>query len=124
LKEDPVAAGKFLQLPVYALAAEQGYPGADITASYWFVIDRDSTLQHLPIPLTQETRERFRAVIGRITDGIEDGVFPGNPGDEDWHSWRNCKICPYERVCPTERDEIWERIALSDEVAPYRGLQA
>jgi hypothetical protein len=120
---DPVDSGKRLQLPVYALAAWRAYPGAEITASYWFVTDTGSRHVHKPVPLTAETRARFTDVVGHLADGIEDGVFPGNPGPEDRDSWDNCRFCPYDRVCPSQRDEIWERVLLSPESLSYRSLE-
>ena len=120
---DCVDGGRRLQLPVYALAAARAFPEATITASYWFVTDTGSRHEHKPVPLTEQTRARFADVVGHIANGIEDGVFPGNPGEEDRESWRNCRYCPYDRVCPSQRDEIWERVVLSEAAGSYRSLR-
>jgi hypothetical protein len=109
---------------VYALAAARAFPDATITASYWFVTDTGSRHEHKPVPLTDRTRARFADVVGHIADGIEDGVFPGNPGEEDRDTWNNCRYCPYDRICPSQRDEIWERVLLSSDAAAYRSLRA
>jgi ATP-dependent helicase/nuclease subunit B len=124
LDRDCVDAGRLLQLPVYALAAAQAYPTAEVSASYWFVTDSDSRHQHKQVPLTEANQSRFGSVIGHIADGIEDGLFPANPGKEDRESWVNCRYCPYDRVCPTHRDEVWERVAMADGARAHVSLQA
>jgi RecB family exonuclease len=124
IDDDCVDEGRRLQLPVYALAAARAFPDATITASYWFVTDTGSRHEHKPVPLTDRTRARFADVVGHIADGIEDGVFPGNPGEEDRDTWNNCRYCPYDRICPSQRDEIWERVLLSSDAAAYRSLRA
>ena len=123
IDRDCVDEGRLLQLPVYALAAREAYPTARVSASYWFVTDSDSRHQHKEVPLTPLNRARFAEVVGHIADGIEDGLFPANPGKEDRESWTNCRFCPYDRVCPTQRDEVWARVAVSGDADTYLSLQ-
>jgi ATP-dependent helicase/nuclease subunit B len=122
LEEDPVGGGRLLQLPVYALAARQSYPDADITAAYWFVTDGGTRDPFRRVALDDATVARFGEVLDAIVDGIEEGVFPGNPGAVDRDSWAACRRCPYDRVCPSNRDDIWAGLAGVGELEPYRRL--
>jgi CRISPR/Cas system-associated exonuclease Cas4 (RecB family) len=106
---DPVVAGTRLQLPVYALAAAARYPEATVKAAYWFVTDDAERYCRVPVELDERTDARFREVVGHIVDGIEDGVFPMNPGEVDWKTWQNCRFCEYDRVCPVDRGDAAER---------------
>jgi len=124
IDDDPVDRGRLLQLPVYALAAREAYPDAKVTAGYWFVTAGDTVDPHRLLPLDERTEARFSEVLDAIADGIEDGIFPGNPGAPDRDSWVNCRRCPYDRVCPTDRDDGWARVVMTAAAEPYRRLEA
>ncbi|HVM41479.1 MAG TPA: hypothetical protein VM618_11950, partial [Acidimicrobiia bacterium] len=59
---------------------------------------------------------------------IEAGRFPARPGGDEWDPFRrletfeNCRYCPYDPVCPADRDEAWDRIRDHDEVRAYADL--
>jgi ATP-dependent helicase/nuclease subunit B len=110
LSKDPVAGGKLLQLPLYALAARErfGYEGP-IRARYWLVSSERSA-PFYNLPLTEEVEARFREVISRIATGIEGGCFPGTPGPPIYEGrFRNCSNCDFDRMCPLQRDRQWSR---------------
>lgn len=111
---DPVAAGRRLQLAVYALAAQRLAPGAHIEAYYW----------HLQQPETPEgwqdasielVERRLTDVASHMFAGIESGQFPAVPGAPKWlfysgeDSWEHCEHCPFDRVCPLDRDAAHDR---------------
>ncbi len=130
--------GRKIQLSLYALAAEASFgqppeaptaaddAGATATATaatlayYWFV-EQGRLLRGGPIDDRQ--RDRLRHVLGVATESIEQGVFPANPGE--WSAWSghsSCGFCPYDRVCSTNRGEIWDRLRSSTGVAAYAAL--
>lgn len=107
---DPTAAGTRLQLPVYAVAARPlGAEHAAITAEYWFVTDAANAYIRIPVPLDEATAARVTDVVDVIASGVEAGAFPALPGDPLLDSWRHCRHCAYDRVCPADRGEVAER---------------
>ena len=59
-----------------------------------------------------------------IVDGIEDGLFPARPGDDDWRpgtgpTHTNCYYCEFDQLCSSTRGEQWLTIRTHDELAPY-----
>ena len=54
-------------------------------------------------------------------------LFPpaprGRPGRRDGKSTLdNCRWCPYDAVCPTDRLQAWDLKRGAPGVQPYRGL--
>lgn len=122
LHEDPVQAGRSLQLPLYALAARGRFGDVPTSAAYWFVSER-ADYRRIPVTLDERTTARFLEVLDAVADGIEAGVFPGNPGREDGRRRHaNCGICPYDAVCPRDRSQAWERVQADPVLEPYRRL--
>ncbi|HEX2383725.1 MAG TPA: PD-(D/E)XK nuclease family protein [Acidimicrobiales bacterium] len=123
-QHDIVARGTLLQLPVYAAAAREAYPGAtEAEAYYWFVGQRGA-IERRGGPIDDEAQERFRTVMRTIADGIEGGVFPARPGDEEWRPYvgqthQNCMYCDYDKLCPSGRGEQWVRLRQHDELRDY-----
>jgi hypothetical protein len=124
--DDPIDAGKNLQLPVYAHAAEALEPTAHASAFYWYT--KESGLDALDGHDLDDCRERFTEVVTTIVDGIDVGCFPAFPGEPAWQvserrdSFHNCKFCPYDRLCPADRFSAWERTIEDDAVAPFLAL--
>lgn len=100
---DPTVAGTRLQLPVAALAA-----GA-ASATYWFVTESARGYPRVEVEVGSGVARRVAEVVEQIADGIEAGAFAPNPGDAVLDSWSNCRRCPYDRVCPSERGDAAER---------------
>lgn len=125
LDRDAVLGGRCLQLAVYAHAAEQYAPGGELHAYYWFV-GRPGSSERVGYHFDDARRERARTVLRRMVDGIGDGVFPAVPqeggGRPAGAGGSNCGWCPYEPICPPDRDRIWERKQHDPAVAPYLAL--
>jgi hypothetical protein len=117
----PDVEGVHLQLPLYAMAGRAAAPGARVTAAYWFVTDGPSYGRQV-VEVDGELEDRVVEVVGRIVEGVESGLFPANPGGEDGRGgWSNCRHCPFDRVCPADRQEAWDRTAADPVMAPYLG---
>lgn len=126
---DVVDRGTRLQLPVYALAAQQEFGDAEtpVEAHFWFVKQAEG--ENKPYALRggaigEPQVARFREVLGTMLDGIGEGVFPANPGArrDDIGSFENCAYCPFDRVCPADRLAAWERKQTEPQVIPYAQL--
>lgn len=109
MDRDPLAAGRRLQLPIYGLAIRALTSAtARIEAQYWFMTSRGNFVRKVA-PL-HDVEEKFLEVIGTIVDGIQEGIFPAVPspaGRENRPA--NCVFCDFDRVCPADRDVLWER---------------
>ena len=75
--EDPTAAGRMLQLPVYAHAARASFgdPDTAVGAAYWYVSTRGQ-FRWAELVLSPEVDARVDEVLRAIVDGIDAGVFP------------------------------------------------
>lgn len=127
-RPDPFREGTKLQLPIYALAARRHH-GTDVPvdAEYWYVNERwDFKREQLPVD--DALLADFAELLGRIVTGVEGGVFPAYPGIDDYDprtgndTWKHCKWCPYDRVCPVDRGENWDRKRDHPAIAPYRAV--
>jgi len=107
MDRDPVQRGKFLQLPVYGLAARQLLrDGVDIKVAYWFVTETGKFATRPPKQKRlDKLLDAFAPVAGAITDGIAAGLFPANPGK----GGANCSYCEFKNLCPTRREVHWRR---------------
>jgi len=126
LVEDPVDAGRALQLPVYALAARQQENVAEAIACFWFTRhDPENALLEVSL---DEAEDRFVDVVTTIVEGIASGCFPGYPGDRDWdhrvsrEAWATCRWCEFDRLCPLDRGRAWESVEDDPASAPFRAL--
>jgi RecB family exonuclease len=110
LTRDPVAGGKLLQLPLYAMAALDRFDARPpVHARYWLLSgERSAPCFHLVV--TEDVDARFRQVVRQIAEGVEDGCFPGVPGAPTNGSFSNCTGCNFGDVCPTSRDRQWGRM--------------
>ena len=118
MSDDPLGGGAHLQLPVYALAVRNALlPDAMVEAEYWFVSTRGG-FQRVPVQLA-EVETDFRATVQTIVQGIRNGVFPANPGSPGQNGPVNCAYCDFDRVCPANRQMLWERKQNSPQALPY-----
>jgi ATP-dependent helicase/nuclease subunit B len=129
LIDDPRAGlerGNRLQLPVYALAMGRLDPEAEVHAYYWYV--RASAADTLKgITLDGPTRAEFVDKLTTIVDGVGDGVFPAFPDEprqdgRGRETWENCCYCPFDRVCPPARDEVWKQKRDDAALVQFRAL--
>ena len=124
LDQDPVLRGERLQLPVYAVAAREQCAESSLTevsTSYWFITDRGRFAKP-QVTWHDDATQRFRAVLGCIIDGIDQGLFPARPGDDGYRGPRNCEHCAYDAVCSTGRQYSWNAIRPAPELAAYVNL--
>ena len=121
IKKDPVDRGKKLQLPIYSLAVLGALgAGIDIKAAYWFVTTREN-FALLPSETVSfdAVQEQFKNAVTTIVSGIGSGLFPANPGKEDRGSFKNCRYCEFDTLCPSRRDVMWEQKKQDSRLAEY-----
>jgi ATP-dependent helicase/nuclease subunit B len=110
LEEDPVMAGTHLQIALYtrAVRAQLG-DEVDVGGAYWFVTLAGG-FRRIALPEDRATVDsRLDDIVGRLANGIGNGVFPALPGDPDRESYKNWLYCAFDRVCSASRDREWER---------------
>jgi hypothetical protein len=109
---DPLEGGTRLQLPIYASAAARATGAAEVAAHYWYTQSGDAP----GYDVDDSVRARFAEVVGGILAGVEAGAFPLVPGAPRQDvtgrdTWENCCYCPYDRICPADRDRLYVRKA-------------
>lgn len=116
-EEDPVEEGRKVQLAVYSLAARDhldalGVTDPQIRAAYWQIVSKYG-FRLTKFQFGAELEDRLRAVLSAVHAGIIGGAFPQVPGDEtqrtDEFTWESCAYCEFDRICPPERRQLWER---------------
>jgi RecB family exonuclease len=125
LEVDVTARGRHLQLPLYAHAARLAYADAedvdtdaDVQARYWFVERR----KLCEVTIDAAARARLVEVVGTVVDGVAEGRFPANPGEESFWGHDHCGFCEYDRVCPSSRGELWEAVRDDPSLVDYVAL--
>ncbi len=125
LDDDPIDAGKRLQLGVYSLAARTMLPEARVRAAYWFTTNRGE-FKRAPSEAfdlgSEKTAKRFREGLETIVSGIGAGMFPANPGPPGWRGPENCAYCDFDSLCATRRADLWERKKSDAGLASYNAL--
>ena len=127
LGDDPVGAGRYLQLPVYALAAKDRERAERATAFYWYIGDHGDT-PFVGVDL-DEAHERFVEVVGTIAAGIEGGCFTAVPGERTYNpraqreTFESCAFCDFDRLCPVDRGTMAERKQDDPANLPFRNLR-
>ena len=121
MEDDPLMAGKRLQLPVYALAVRETLlPDAALRAEYLFISANGG---YIRVPVTLDAIEvQFRNTVQAIAEGVRGGVFPANPGPPGFDGPENCRYCDFQRICPTNKLALWARKGDSPQAAAYRML--
>ncbi|HZN16143.1 MAG TPA: PD-(D/E)XK nuclease family protein [Acidimicrobiales bacterium] len=121
LRDDPVARGQLLQLPLYGLAAQArfGDDATPVQSRYLMVSERAAFRRHAVV-VDHDTVERLIAVLDVLVGGISAGRFPARPGEEDWRGgWEHCRFCDFDRVCQADRDRAWERVRATSDLEAY-----
>jgi ATP-dependent helicase/nuclease subunit B len=109
LARDPVARGRLLQLPVYALAARQLVGGSGpVRAQYWFCTDKGE-FRYRSVDLDDESEDRFRSVLATMVRSIESGLFPPVPPPPSGKPFVECAYCDPDGMGTGERRRDWER---------------
>jgi RecB family exonuclease len=107
--KDPLGGGRLLQVPLYALIAERllDAPPAE-EGIYWRL---EAEIQRpIRIGLTDEVRSALVENLEVWANAISAGLFPLRPQLEGDASRENCRSCPFDRICPTDREQIWDRL--------------
>ena len=124
LDEDAVIRGQHLQLPVYAVVARAYYAKPSLTkvsTGYWFITERGN-FGNPEVLWDDQATERFHDVLGRIVDGIGQGVFPAHPGGDGRKGPENCDHCAYDAVCSRDRQYAWDATSRDPRLADYVDL--
>lgn len=115
---DPTRGGKLLQLGLYAEAVAQHLSATRVDTRYW-MINTAADYARIGYRWTPDRRDRLIEVLTAMVDGIENGVFPANPGE--WESYRNthaeCAYCEFDRLCLRDRAEHADQKADAPELA-------
>lgn len=124
--DDRLDRGRRLQLPIYADAARRALgpgdgPTPGVEAYYWFV-EEGGRKAWRGGPVDAEVQARFEDVIATVVDGIEQGDFPANPGEDGFWGPSNCGYCDYQRVCPGSRVDLWEGVRRDPGLERYVAL--
>jgi RecB family exonuclease len=122
---NPLQGGKFLQLPVYALAFH-GQSTAPVRARYWFISEQ-ADFTSTEVNLDEQTMSAFREVAATLIETMRQGYFPAVPGKERWRtggdSYEHCAYCPYDLLCPSsQRAETWEAARKDPGIIPFAEL--
>ncbi|MEO8538912.1 MAG: PD-(D/E)XK nuclease family protein [bacterium] len=123
---DPMKGGKFLQLPVYALAF-RGQSPKPVRARYWFISEQ-ADFQSKEILLDEPKYVKFGNIVNTLVETMRGGYFPAVPGGETYRPGRethdNCAYCPYDSLCPSSsRLEAWEAAKTDPGLAAFAALQ-
>jgi RecB family exonuclease len=121
LKKDPVAGGRLLQLPIYAMAAQARFGGDTVRARYW-LLSESRVAPSYSLTITEAVQARFRDVLALIAGAVEAGAFPGAPTDKGDRQFDACRHCDFDGVCPSTRDRQWARKSGAAGVAPVLAL--
>ncbi len=120
---DPVLHGELLQLPVYGLAAAAAFNVPKVDAQYWFITEQQD-YQMAGYEVAAGEPPAFTEALGAIVEGIEEGVFPARSGKwgDHFHSFENCRFCPYDSLCARDRDRAWKRKRQASAIETYTNL--
>lgn len=122
---DPVQRGTRLQLPVYALAAQDSLADSDVPvrAQYWFVTG-EQEFKTCGYALDENVLSRFRDALSVITEGIGTGVFCDRPqpGQTEGPYSQYCDFCNADRLGTEDGRRKWERMQHQFELTGYRNL--
>jgi hypothetical protein len=114
---DPTAAGRYLQLPIYAAAARQQFGAAATGAAYW-MISRRGSHRLLHNPLDALRYQRFTHVLGLVVDEIEAGRFPARPV-LDRGDYVSCRYCDPDGLGTVDAYRNWQQTKQAGELARY-----
>jgi ATP-dependent helicase/DNAse subunit B len=107
IKDDPVAGGTRLQLPVYAHAARQQMDADQVRAQYWFV--RKDRFKRIPVDLDDAVENLYSRTLGVLVGGIANGLFPAKAPEVADFAWVQCPYCNPDGLGHADARERWER---------------
>jgi ATP-dependent helicase/nuclease subunit B len=109
LEDDPVLAGRHLQLVLYARATRGNVADVDDVRAEFRFVSTKGKFERRQIVANADADQRLAEVVQHVADGIRSGVFLPRPGEYDRGTFKNCRFCEYDRICSTSRDLAWER---------------
>ncbi|HWH33793.1 MAG TPA: PD-(D/E)XK nuclease family protein [Acidimicrobiales bacterium] len=108
-EEDPHGGGRWLQLVLYALAAEANF-GTDrpVWSGYWFITAKGN-FKMQGYPVTAGVAARVLDAIDSIVAGIAEGIFPAHPGEPTSRvGYVDCWACSPDGLSAADRRREWE----------------
>jgi RecB family exonuclease len=108
IEKDHFQEGSAVQLPVYALAVGVTDEGP-VRSDYWCVSERGE-FRRFGFEVTSKEVEVLRTVVDVLSETLESGHFPANPGGPRTYRHGQCDFCPFDRVCPADRQRSWDRV--------------
>jgi len=120
-EEDPTCKGRFLQLPLYALAAQRdlGRGPEPTRADYWF-ISAGQKGKTVGYDVTDDVLDLALKVIQVAVDGHRQGLFPPRPVRHAG-AW-GCPSCHADVETDRYEDEWFEKLITDARLAAYRGV--
>jgi len=120
-EEDPTGHGRFLQLPLYALAAQRdlGAGPEPTRADYWF-ISAGQKGKTVGYDVTDDVLDRALQVILVAVDGHRRGLFPPRPVSHAG-AWE-CPSCQVDAGADRFEDEWFEQLLTDARLSGYRGV--
>lgn len=118
---DPTLQGKYLQLPVYALAAERhlGQGPEPTRADYWF-ISAGQKGKTFGYDVTQEVLDAALQVIQVAVDGHRKGFFPPRPTHHS-KAWE-CPSCQADGGADRFESQWFEQLLADSRLGDYRAV--
>src|SRR5260221_2552283 len=113
MNEDPVMAGKHVQLMLYRRAVLAALPKVeDVDGVFWFITSRGD-FKMLPVQSPVDGDGRLTDVLETTARGMLAGAFSPVPRDETARpgqfSLGNCRYFDFDAICPAGRDANLER---------------
>lgn len=119
VRDDSLAGGEALQLPLYILAAENLLPKVRVdSASYLYFTLRG---KYRTVTFTHEALDGQRAalsnLLGTAANMIRDGVFAQYATSE------GCRQCDYRAICGNGILKLYERKCDDPRMEPFRSIK-
>src|SRR5699024_8819199 len=120
-EDDPTQAGKHLQLPVYAFAA-QAVVGRDtpVRAGYHFITSR-GVFKWIEPPSMAFAMDCATEVLCVIATAMEAGLFPQRPDDARQY-FNECPSCQPDGLSQARAWRTWRRTNTDPRLASYVAL--
>lgn len=119
VKDNSLAGGEALQLPIYLLAAGKIYgpEEADAAEAYAYHLSPEGVKRVLFSGDSWPQKENsLREAVGIICDGIAAGLFFPYPG-------RSCHYCEYAAICGPDIERLYRLKAADPVLAPFIRLK-
>lgn len=114
LLNDPLDGGRHVQGVLYAHAADahMRQTGRKVHGleSWYLFVDGGWRDEPIGFPITEDLLQRFTVTVQGIARAIRSGNFVMTPGKEtkdqaSQTTWESCRYCPFDGICPANRDE-------------------